>query len=148
MTGTIKLRKYCITMVVLLVAIAGCIASPVTAKASKKAVYESALQKIKTNEYAAIKSVKIKGRTLTIKGSFYKASSRKKIFRDNRQFLKYKTRKFKLTKNCKFYGTGGDGPRIKYTKKTFFKIAKQYNGLGLVLYTNKSGKVYRADLAS
>lgn len=59
----------------------------------------------------------------------------------------YKKRVFKLAKTVKYYGEGGDGPRITYNKNEFQSICKTYNGLGLEIKL-KNNKVISMILQS
>ena len=116
--------------------------------ASKKAFYYSALVGKKSNRDAYVKSVSLKGKKLIVKGSFLKAASESKFYDGKTKFQKYKKRTFKLSGNCKFYAAGGDTKPQRITKKQFLKIARIYNGLALLIRTNKSGKVYKVEVSS
>lgn len=89
----------------------------------------------------------ISGKTLTIKGAFRKAKNWDKLFTDYTT-LSYKTRKFKLTKNCRYCYTGGDYEDVPQTQSELMQYATQYSGLSLTLYTNRRGKVYKMELRS
>jgi hypothetical protein len=46
-----------------------------------------------------------------------------------------------MAKNCKYYISGGEDGTKRTTKKSWLRLAKCYNGLGLLVYTNKKGVV-------
>ena len=119
-----------------------------TEAASKKGFYYSCLTGSYFNGYPYVKSIKLKGNKLIIKASFDKASTEKAFHsHKNTTRLKFRKRTFKLTSNCKFYSSGGED-FYRLTRKEFLYLAHQYNGLGLKLFINSKGKIYKAYISS
>lgn len=95
---------------------------------------------------SGIKKMKLKGDKLTIWGSLSKASSSKasiKAFNNDKK-LKYKKRTFTLSKNVKFYGTGGDAGTSEYSRETFSEdyVTQPDLGLGFKMVV-RNGKVIK-----
>jgi len=116
--------------------------------ASRKYVYYSSLsrQSYEDSYWGRTSQISLKGKKLKVTGTLTRAKSEQAISRAGR-LLPKKKRTFKLAKSCKFYFRSEDG-LSKVSKKYFMKYAKQYLGVGLVIFTNKSGKVTRLYLSS
>ena len=87
--------------------------------------------------------IKVKGNTLKLTGcmlKYWKGQSW-----DKAKYLTYGTRKFKLTKNTKYYLVGENLHR--YSRKSFMKVLKSRNGLGMFIYV-KNKKVVQIRLCS
>ena len=113
--------------------------------ASKKCVYMTSMIKTidKRAKYGQCNKFVLKGKKLTLKGSLEKAKSENAYYNGRYKSLKYKKRTFKLAKGCKFYERGGTSGTERVGRKRLIKSAKYYNGLGLFVFTNKRGKVYK-----
>ncbi|MCR5667230.1 MAG: hypothetical protein K6G01_10415 [Eubacterium sp.] len=115
-----------------------------TTKTSKKTIYYGELLGTDANERGyeipSISKFSTTKTTVTIKGSLMRNGNYNNITAN-------KTHTFKIAKKCKYYTWGYDGEK-KISKKKFMKLVKCYNGLGVSVYTNKSGKVYRMDISS
>lgn len=122
------------------------------AASKKKAVYYSSLIGKSKNpygpEFPCVKYVKIKGNKLIIKSSFKKGKTFQKIIEGDYKLLKYKKRKFKIKKGCKYYRNGGDDGMVRVSKRTFLEMVHLYNGLGIRIYTDKKGRVYKLVVSS
>lgn len=92
-------------------------------------------------------SVKLKGNKLIVKGGLLKGTKKKygeasgKVTK-----LKKTTRTFKIDKNFKVYGNGGENPRPDKGTKSDINVCGS-NGLGFVI-TVKNGKTVRIDFYS
>ncbi|SDB27826.1 hypothetical protein [Eubacterium oxidoreducens] len=115
-----------------------------TKKSSKEAIYFGELYGDYANargyKEPTIAKVTMTKASVTIKGSLM-------VNGDYNNVISNSTRTFKLAKKCKYYIYGIDGEK-KITKKKFMKLVKCYNGLGISVYKNKSGKIYRMDISS
>ena len=118
--------------------------------ASKKYVYMTSMVKYIDEEstFGQCNKITLKGKKLTLKGSLLRGKSENAVLDGRYKSLRYKKRTFKLSSGCKFYSRGGDEGTKKIKKKKLIKIAKRYNGLALLVYTNKKGKVYKIILSS
>ncbi len=144
-----KLMAMALVVAVMVAAVLGVAAVPQKAlAASKKAFYIGSLLTEEMDGSACITSVKIKDGKLILKGTVTKAKSLKDYESGNGTLLKSKKRTFKMTKNCTFWGSGGEAGLEKISKTELMDAATQYTGLGLFIYTNKSGKVYKMVIAS
>ncbi len=92
-----------------------------------------------------VKTLEKKTGKIIVKGSFYKADKPEKLYTDNP--LKYQKYEFKLSKNCRYTGSGGE-ETIKYSKYEFFEMAKSPNYLQLTIVTDKDGTVIAMDWGS
>ena len=116
---------------------------------SKKYVYITSLVKTvnKKAAFGQCNKFVLKGKKLTIKASLKKAKSENAYFDGRYKSLKYKKRTFKLAKGCKFYECYGEPGTKRVGRKRFIRSAKYYNGLGLLIFTNKKGKVYKIEIS-
>lgn len=112
---------------------------------SKKYVYVTSMVKTiyKGETYGQCNKIVLKGKKLTLKASLKKGKSENAIYDGRCKYLKYKKRTFKLAKGCKFYERGGNSGTERVGRKRLMRSAKYYNGLGLLIFTNKKGKVYK-----
>jgi hypothetical protein len=112
-------------------------------KSSKKAVYETTLSGKSAYSNLYTSSIKIGANKMTIKGTLQKKGSG-----GTYSLLDNKTRSFKLAKNCVYISSGGESPDEKITKEQFTRTAESLNGLYLIIYTNKSGQIYKMIISS
>ncbi len=113
-------------------------------------VYYGASHTKEKDEYGlgAVSKMTLKGKKLKVKGSLVKATSKKNLYKENkRTLLKKATRTFKLDKNFKAYGCGGESPDEKLSKKLFKDYLKNPNGLYLEFIV-KNGKLTRLNFCS
>ena len=113
-------------------------------------VYYGASHTKEKDEYGlgAVSKMTLKGNNLIVKGSLVRASSKKNLLNeDKRTLLKKATRTFKLDKNFKAYGCGGESPDQKLTTKEFKSSLKNANGLYLE-FVVKNGKLTRLNFCS
>lgn len=118
---------------------------------SKKYVYVTSMVKSIDKKWAYLGQCNkfvLKGKKLTLKGTMVKAKSENAYYDGKYKSLKYKKRTFKLAKGCKFYSSGGLAGTTRTSKKRLIKTAKLYNGLSLIVFTNKKGKVYKIIISS
>lgn len=99
-----------------------------------------------TGQYqtGAIKKAYLKGSKLVVKGSLLRYTPKNYKTYSNSEYLKSKTRKFKLTKNTK-YKTGSGYSGWQNVSKSYFNkwikgLSKSQNGLGFIIKV-KNGKV-------
>ena len=109
----------------------------------KKGIYFSGLTGKRKDLYSDIniKKLSMKANRLIVYGKFQYSKSMKNFWAGKRVNLKYKKTVFPLKKKCKMISSGGEGRPDKLTKKSFLKLAKLYNGLGLSIVVDKNGKV-------
>lgn len=113
-------------------------------------VYYGASHTKEKDEYGlgAVSKMTLKGNNLIVKGSLVQASSKKNLLNeDKRTLLKKATRTFKLDKNFKAYGCGGESPDQKLTTEEFKSSLKNANGLYLEFIV-KNGKLTRLNFCS
>ena len=114
--------------------------------ASKKAVYVTQLSPNSGYSNLYTDDIQVNSKTIVITGTLQKGKSQDDAY-VNGKLLESKERKYKLAKNCKYYTVGpevdGDFPEVPMTKEEFKQLAESLNGLGLTIYVNKSGKVYK-----
>lgn len=92
-------------------------------------------------------TVKLKGNKLVVKGSLLKGTKKKYGEASGKVVaLKKATRTFKIDKNFKVYGNGGENPEPEKGSKSDIKTCGS-NGLGFVI-TIKNGKATRIDFYS
>ena len=110
----------------------------------KKGIYVSGLTVKRKDLYSDIniKKLSMKANRLIVYGKFQYSKSMKNFWAGKRVNLKYKKTVFPLKKKCKMISSGGEGRPDKLTKKSFLKLAKLYNGLGLSIVVDKNGKKY------
>ncbi len=116
---------------------------------SKVLYYISNLNKTKGNtEYRSpgINKIVFESDKVTLYASLSK-STKPLAPSSEGQWCRYKKRTFKLAKNIKYYGVGGDNPRCTYDADTFKEICLSYNGLGLEIKL-KNNKVVSMTLMS
>lgn len=70
-----------------------------------------------------------------------------KSYKSTATWCNYKKRVYKFAKKVKYYGEGGEGPRITYSKEAFQNICKAYSGLDLEIKL-KNNKVVTMTLQS
>ncbi len=141
-----KVYKRIVAVLLLVCVIAGTFGVSKSIDASSKSARYSAYLFGPKNKYKNVenvKSFKLKGKKLVIKASLKKAKDDTAYLSSKYTKLKMKKRTFKLASNCKFYAGGGEDGFSKISKKDFVDYLYLYNGLGLVFYTNKSGKIYK-----
>ena len=109
-----------------------------------KGIYVSGLTGKRKDLYSDIniKKLSMKANRLIVYGKFQYSKSMKNFWAGKRVNLKYKKTVFPLKKKCKMISSGGEGRPDKLTKKSFLKLAKLYNGLGLSIVVDKNGKKY------
>jgi hypothetical protein len=141
-----KVYKRIVAVLLLVCVIAGTFGVSKSIDASSKSArYSSHLfgPKNKYKNTENVKSFKFKGKKVIITASLKKAKDDTAYYSNKVTNLKMKKRTFKLASNCKFYAGGGEDGLSKVSKKDFLGYVKLYNGLGLVFYTNKSGKIVK-----
>lgn len=140
------------TMIVLLmvVLLAGILYPQGVHAKLKKGIYVSDLNGKRKDLYSDIniKKLSMKANRLIVYGKFQYSKSMKNFWAGKRVNLKYKKTVFPLKKKCKMISSGGEGRPDKLTKKSFLKLAKLYNGLGLSIVVDKNGKVTKLDISS
>ena len=116
----------------------------------KKGIYVSGLNGKRKDLYSDIniKKLSMKANRLIVYGKFQYSKSMKNFWAGKRVNLKYKKTVFPLKKKCKMISSGGEGRPDKLTKKSFLKLAKLYNGLGVSIVVDKNGKVTKLDISS
>lgn len=96
----------------------------------------------------AVSKMTLKGNKLIVKGSLVRASSKKNLLNEDKgTLLKKAIRTFKLDKNFKAYGCGGESPDQKLTTEEFKSSLKNANGLYLEFIV-KNGKLTRLNFRS
>ena len=117
---------------------------PVSAFAATKKSDTAYYYTCMNGQKSGIYSMELKGSKLIIKGTFAKSTSSSKVsekyFSGNT--LKYTKKTFVLSKNCKFYATGGEDGKVAYPRETFKECYVTQPDLGLgFLVKVKNGKV-------
>lgn len=140
-------------LLVLLIAItfvSGMLYSKTAMAKSKKGVYYSTLTGKKKDTYSDqnIKRFSMKGNKLIVYGNFAYAKSQNKFNEGKTTKLKYKKRIFYLKSRCKMFSAGGEGRPQKLTRSAFLKLARYYNGLGLIITVDKNGRVTKLTISS
>lgn len=130
-------------VIVAVIMLLGCI-MPVSVLAATKKSDTTYYYTFMSGEKDGIYSMKMDGNKLIIKGTFAKSASSssasEKYF--SGKTLKYKKTTFVLSKNCKFYATGGEDGKVSYPRETFEECYVTQTGLGLgFLVKVKNGKV-------
>lgn len=117
-------------------------------------VYYSSIYKGKSEEGTAVcnSKISIKGNKVIVKGNLAKGTKRNGgDIKGTATKLKKATRTFKLDKNIKFYGNGGESPKpSRIPKNDAISLINNSQGLesSPFLLTVKNGKVTRIDFYS
>lgn len=148
------MRKRLVNMAVIVLGIVLLLNSTSQAFAAgngKKAVYSTVLNSAEMNLDTIVSTdvtnIAISGNTFIIKGSLLKAKteygSTTGLYTSSVKQLKYKTRQFKISKNCKYQFQTDDDGLISFSQSEFMEYLPSYAGIGLRFFTNKKGKIYR-----
>lgn len=74
-----------------------------------------------------IAKVKFTKTKMTVTGSLKKGKTEKEVWHEKSKYCKKKKRKFKLSKNVRFYQAGGWAGEIEDTKSEFVEFCEQLN---------------------
>ncbi len=144
-----KKQILCLFSVLLLSVLVISQAGITTEGKAKTVYYCSSLNKAKgdkENNLPGIRKIVFTKDEVILYASILKSTKPLATYADG-TWCRYKKRTFKLAKKVKYYGTGGDVPRIAYDTDTFQDICSSYNGLGLEIKL-KNSKVVSMTLVS